>query len=105
MSTGPENTIHIGSKSTVTFDEGSSYTIKLSIPLPTPRFAEIFKQALEVDKEVKRSVISKEFKVVDDTIVAVTFTSTDLKILRVSVNSFLGLSKLVINTMEEMDGL
>ncbi|KAI9139566.1 hypothetical protein BKA69DRAFT_623195 [Paraphysoderma sedebokerense] len=44
---------------------------KLSIPLPTPRFAEIFKQALEVDKEVKRSVISKEFKVVDDTIVAV----------------------------------
>ena len=63
------------------------------------RWANICMQSLMADKEVKGDVLSRTMRVEDGKLI-VSFTSTSLKNLRVSVNSFLEYLQLSAETIE-----
>jgi tRNA threonylcarbamoyladenosine modification (KEOPS) complex Pcc1 subunit len=71
---------------------------ELSFPMSRKQ-AEICKQVLEVDKELK-DIITREFIVEEDQLI-VHFRSSSLKMLRTSINSFLELFQLTVQTIEE----
>jgi EKC/KEOPS complex subunit PCC1/LAGE3 len=71
---------------------------ELSFPM-SRKHAEICKQVLEVDKELK-DIITKELIVEDDRL-KVHFRSSSLKMLRTSISSFLELLQLTVLTIEE----
>ncbi|WVQ69295.1 uncharacterized protein L199_007512 [Kwoniella botswanensis] len=74
------------------------HTTTLKIPFYTPRHAQIAKQALEVDKEQNAVFVHRELDVEGDTLIA-TYSTTTIRLLRLSTNSFLSSLDLVIRTM------
>ncbi|KAJ8046835.1 EKC/KEOPS complex subunit LAGE3 [Holothuria leucospilota] len=73
---------------------------EMKIPFPSDREAEIAYNSLRVDKEPRKSQITKELNL-DGNVLLVNFTATEARFLRVAVGSFFDLLNLVVKTMEE----
>ncbi|XP_074111435.1 EKC/KEOPS complex subunit LAGE3-like [Cotesia typhae] len=81
----------------------NDFSIKLSIPFPTARDAEIAYQVLRVDlDEPKRSCVSKSLAV-DNKILNVNFTGKEIRKIRVGLTSFFDSLTLVTETLKEFD--
>ncbi|KAH0549323.1 uncharacterized protein LOC123261040 [Cotesia glomerata] len=80
----------------------NDFSIKLSIPFPTARDAEIAYQVLRVDSEPKRSCVSKTLTV-DNQILNVNFTGKEIRKIRVGLTSFFDSLTLVTETLKEFD--
>ena len=74
-------------------------TADLRIPFPSTREAEIAYNSLRIDKEPKRSQISRSMQV-EGNVLAVRWTAKESRNLRVSVNSFMDHLGLVIDTLD-----
>ncbi|KAG4306216.1 hypothetical protein PORY_000204 [Pneumocystis oryctolagi] len=80
------------------------HSIDISIPFPTKHFAHQVETVLSVDPELKEQHVRREIKA-DGVYLFASFKSNDLKILRVSVNSFLDNVVLIIRTIEKCKDL
>ena len=78
--------------------------MSVSIPFPTPRLADIAKQALEPDGEVKPLEVQRALTVQDSTLHAV-FSCVSARMARVSLQSFLDNVDMIVRTMEELESL
>ncbi|WVW78411.1 hypothetical protein I302_100365 [Kwoniella bestiolae CBS 10118] len=74
------------------------HTTTLRIPFHTPQHAQIAKQALEVDKEQNAVFVHRELEVQGDVLIA-TYSTTTIRLLRLSTNSFLSSLDLVVRSM------
>ncbi|XP_006005472.1 L antigen family member 3-like [Latimeria chalumnae] len=72
---------------------------KLTIPFPSNMEAQIAHGSLSPDPEPRKGGITKEVEVKDN-LLHVHWAADEARILRVSVNSFLDLLGLVLQTME-----
>jgi hypothetical protein len=60
--------------------------------------------SLSVDKELSPKSILKTYTILQDTtILQVTFSAIDVRMLRIALSSFFDMSKVVIETIEEFD--
>jgi len=75
------------------------HTLTVRIPLPTPRQAEIVKQVIEVDRELKAHLVSRTLSLEGNELVA-TFACLTIRQARVSLDHFLSDVGLVIETIE-----
>ncbi|XP_003462219.3 EKC/KEOPS complex subunit LAGE3 isoform X2 [Cavia porcellus] len=75
------------------------HTFALSVPFPTPLDAEIALGSLAPDAEPQPGVIGKELTASVSTL-AIRWTAQDVRLLRVSVLSFLEQLSLVVQTMQ-----
>ncbi|EMR09202.1 hypothetical protein PNEG_02539 [Pneumocystis murina B123] len=88
------------SQSFIKFD----HIIDISIPFPTEQLASQVAAVLSVDLELKKHLVYREIRV-DGLYFSVVFQSNDLKVLRVSVDSFLDNIILIIRTVNECGDL
>ncbi|KAM6143714.1 EKC/KEOPS complex subunit LAGE3 [Erethizon dorsatum] len=79
--------------------ESRPYMFALSVPFPTPLDAEIVLGSLAPDAEPHPGAIGKELTASGSTL-AVRWTAQDVRLLRVSVLSFLEQLSLVVRTMQ-----
>lgn len=86
------------------FSTELDHTIDISIPFPTEQLASQVVTVLSVDSELKKHLIYREMKANGIYLLAV-FKSSDLKVLRVSVDSFLDNVILIIRTVNECGDL
>lgn len=77
-------------------------TVALRIPFPTSELADIAKQALEPDSEVKPLEVQRTFTV-HDKILHVDFTCVSARMARVSLQAFFDNIEVVIRTMLELE--
>lgn len=75
-------------------------TSNLRVPFTTAREAEIAYNTLRVDKEPKRSSITREMRTEDNCLV-VHWEAKESRVVRVSVNSFMDHLGLVIQTIDK----
>ncbi|KAK2578034.1 hypothetical protein KPH14_008451 [Odynerus spinipes] len=78
----------------------NDFNLELSIPFPTARETEVAYQVLRVDKEPPRSGVVKKFEQKNN-ILQVSFSSTEVRKLRVGVTSFFENLILVTETMQQ----
>lgn len=78
----------------------SCFNLTVSIPFPTLKQAEIVYNSLRVDPEPKRSRVNKTLNTEGKVLIA-HFSATELRKLRVAVNSFLELSSLCVLTISQ----
>ncbi|XP_017776879.1 PREDICTED: uncharacterized protein LOC108562893 [Nicrophorus vespilloides] len=76
-----------------------SINVKLEIPFPTNRLAQIVYDVLKVDQEPKRSGVKKELSV-SENILKVKFVSSLARQSRVAVNSFFESLNLIVETID-----
>mmetsp|Transcript_5151 Transcript_5151/g.6230 ORF Transcript_5151/g.6230 Transcript_5151/m.6230 type:complete len:82 (+) Transcript_5151:190-435(+) len=76
------------------------YKSELVLPFTTQKYAEIAKQTLEVDGELRPELTRKEFTVEEDKLL-VKIYARDAKTLRTSVSSFCDYVLVVIRTINE----
>ena len=74
----------------------------LSIPLDTAQHADVLRQSLEPDPELKPEQISKRFEVTEN-ILKVHFEATNNRILRVAVNSLLDSVGELLECIEDLE--
>ncbi|KAF7987736.1 hypothetical protein HCN44_003599 [Aphidius gifuensis] len=74
--------------------------VKISVPFPSSREADIAYQVLKVDAEPKRSGVKKIISV-DNNILKVNFIGTEARKVRVGLTSFFDNLTLVSETMKE----
>lgn len=74
----------------------------LSIPLDTAQHADVLRQSLEPDPELKPEQISKRFEVTEN-ILKVHFEATNNRILRVAVNSLLDSVGELLECVEDLE--
>jgi len=76
----------------------------LNIPFTSLKRAETALGSLSVDKELSPKSILKTYTILQDTtILQVTFSAIDVRMLRIALSSFFDMSKVVIETIEEFD--
>ena len=73
----------------------------LEVPFDSPAHAQIVYEALRVDPEPKRSQMKKVLSIKDDNILCVEFECHEARTMRVSINSFLDLLTLAVNTIDQ----
>lgn len=73
----------------------------VSVPFPTSELAEIARQSLEPDSEVKPAEVQKAFEVVHDEL-HVTFNCASTRMARVSLQAFFDNLEVVVRTMHEL---
>jgi len=73
---------------------------KLKIPFQDCKTATIVYNSLRVDPEPKRSQMVKEMKVEGNDLI-VSFQCQEVKTMRVSLNSFFDLLRLVVQTIDQ----
>jgi tRNA threonylcarbamoyladenosine modification (KEOPS) complex Pcc1 subunit len=79
-------------------------TATLNIPFASLKRAETALGSLSVDKELSPTSILKTYTILQDTtILQVTFSAIDVRMLRIALSSFFDMSKVVIETIEEFD--
>lgn len=78
------------------------WKFNVTIPFPCHRHAHIAHQSLKVDKEPRKGEITRTFKV-DDKFLIVDWAATEARLLRVSVNSFFDMLKLIVQTIQQFD--
>jgi len=83
----------------------------LKVPFPTPHLAAIALRAISVDKElsplVQRNITLQSpqgSSSSTDAILQVAYQATTNRMLRVSVNGFFEILRLVVQVMEDLDG-
>lgn len=76
-------------------------TVALSIPFPSEELADIAKQALEPDSEVKPLEVQRKF-IVEGQILKVEFTCVSARMARVSLQAFFDNIEVIIRTMLEL---
>ena len=78
--------------------------VTLNIPFTSLKRAETALGSLSVDKELSPTSILKTYTILQDTtILQVTFSAIDVRMLRIALSSFFDMSKVVIETIEEFD--
>ncbi|PAA79913.1 hypothetical protein BOX15_Mlig012566g3, partial [Macrostomum lignano] len=85
-----------------TGDSDQVHQAVLRIPFKDARHAEIACTSLSVDPEPPRSFVTKTIRA-DGSLVVVTFTSGQVRKLRVAINSFFDFATLVIGTIDRFD--
>ncbi|KAG5513803.1 hypothetical protein PMAC_000841 [Pneumocystis sp. 'macacae'] len=80
------------------------HIINISIPFPNEWLSSQVATVLSVDPELKERIIHREIKV-DGLHLFVSFQSSDLKALRVSVDAFLDNVVLIVRTVNECKDL
>jgi len=79
-------------------------TATLNIPFTSLKRAKTALGSLSVDKELSPKSILKTYTILQDTtILQVTFSAIDVRMLRIALSSFFDMSKVVIETIEEFD--
>eukprot|EP00794_Sanderia_malayensis_P011786 gene11786-13006_t len=78
------------------------HEMRLLVPFPSTRLAEIAFNTLKVDREPRRGGCKKELGV-DGCNLSVIFRAKEAKTLRVASNSFLDFLILVTETIEQFD--
>ncbi|KAH6689091.1 transcription factor Pcc1-domain-containing protein [Plectosphaerella plurivora] len=88
-------------------DPGFPCRMKLEIPFPNKRLADIAQKAIGVDKElsplVKRTLSLEDSPDSDATYLNIHYEATTNRMLRVAVNSFLDSLNLTVEVMEQLD--
>ncbi|RHZ87407.1 hypothetical protein Glove_35g22 [Diversispora epigaea] len=79
------------------------HSMILNIPFPSSRLANIAQKVLKVDKELKTDQVERIITVEEVNLI-VKFKCSNIKILRISVNSILDMIIMVIKTMDAFDG-
>lgn len=79
-------------------------TVALDIPFPSAELADIAKQALEPDSEVKPSEVQRTFTVRGQSL-HVEFTCVSARMARVSLQAFFDNIEVVIRTMLELEDI
>ncbi|KAI8985889.1 CTAG/Pcc1 family, partial [Pilobolus umbonatus] len=74
----------------------------IDIPFPNDRLASIAEQVLSVDKELRAEQVKRTLTV-DKNTLKVHFQCDNIKLLRVSVNSFLESLLMVTRTMDAFE--
>lgn len=82
----------------------NGHTSTLRIPFDTKAHARVVEQSLSPDKELKPDQISKTLSVEGHELVA-EFHAVSDRVLRVTVNSLLDSVALLIESIEELEGL
>lgn len=78
----------------------SALNVKLSVPFPTAREAEIAYQVLRVDEEISRSGITKDLTL-NENCLQVLFSGTEARKVRVGVTAFFDSLILVTETIQQ----
>ncbi|KAL1933951.1 hypothetical protein VTP01DRAFT_8041 [Rhizomucor pusillus] len=78
------------------------HTLRLEIPFPSERLADIALRVLNVDKELKTNQVKRELLTQENKLCA-NFEAVSARVLRVSVNSFLDMLAMVTRTMDQCD--
>lgn len=73
----------------------------MKIPFPSATLADIAKQALEPDSEVKPLEVQKTFLVVDD-VLCVEFRCVSTRMARVSLQAFFDNLEVIVRAMHEL---
>lgn len=79
-------------------------SLSVKVPFPSSSLADIAKQALEPDSEVKPTEVQKTFRVLDDDLY-IDFTCISVRMARVALQSFLDNLEVVVRTMHELQHL
>ncbi|ORX56250.1 transcription factor Pcc1 [Hesseltinella vesiculosa] len=74
--------------------------LEIGIPFPSANLANVAKQVLSVDKELKSDQVQRTIHV-EDSLLKVHFDSVSAKMLRVSANSFMEMVLMVLRTMDD----
>ncbi|KNC49866.1 uncharacterized protein AMSG_06159 [Thecamonas trahens ATCC 50062] len=80
------------------------YSVTCRIPVGSKRRADIVLGAVGVDAELRPEVVSRQWAVDDDGVLAVTVASDELRAVRVSCTSVLDHVALAIRTLAAFDG-
>ncbi|KAL5254918.1 hypothetical protein ACHWQZ_G014385 [Mnemiopsis leidyi] len=78
------------------------YCCNISIPFPSERLATIAMRSVSADKEPRKSGVTRDMKVCGG-VLHVSVSSSELRVLRVSLGSVLELLKLSCDTMDMFD--
>ncbi|KAK9766626.1 hypothetical protein K7432_004167 [Basidiobolus ranarum] len=78
------------------------HSMNLTFTFESPKQADIAKRTLNVDKELKEDQVLRELEVKDNQLL-VSFQCHTVRMLRVSVNSFLEFLHLVTLTINEFE--
>lgn len=78
----------------------NDFNVELSIPFSTAREAEVVYQVLKVDKEPPRSSVVKKLEHTNN-LLRVSFSSSEIRKLRVGVTSFFESLILVTETIQQ----
>lgn len=82
-------------------DEKHDLKVDVTLPLATPRIAQIVYDVLRVDAEPKRSGVTKTLTL-HDQLLKVTFTARLARQLRVALNNFFEKVDLILETVQVM---
>lgn len=80
------------------FDDAKKYIYEAKIELPKPEYARMVATALNVDDELRPTLVTKRIAVVGSTVVFV-FSAVDARTLRTSVLSILDFTKVSLSAI------